>query len=217
LLTVSNGGGGASICGVGGLSTALANNTPTPLRRWCELGFQFFIRWRIGGVRWSGGRDGRWRIPLRAASLLLPQRRMRILSVSAPGDSSGEVAASFAPLQQWRGGRFFCSSSASLLGVLSGRRPWGRIPSSPATSMAPAGEGGWLSRLLRTGVGVGCGFWMGPVLEATVTASGAAVAGGGRRRARRRRPSGPVSGDGVEWWRRRPFWNKISRAPPRRW
>ena len=72
--------------------------------------------------------------------------------------------------------------------------------------MAPAGEGGWLFaapveggrrrvRLLR----------MGPALEATVTASGVAAAGGGRRRARRRRPSGPVSGDGVEWWRRRPL------------
>jgi len=50
--------------------------------------------------------------------------------------------------------------------------------------------------------------------EEAVTASGAAVAGGGRRRARRRRPSGLVSGDGVEWWRRRLFWNKISRTPP---
>ena len=84
--------------------------------------------------------------------------------------------------------------------------------------MAPAGEGGLALaapaeggrrrvRLLR----------VGPALEAMVTASGAAAVGGGRRRARRRRPSGLVSGDGVEWWRRHPLWNKISRAPPRRW
>ena len=32
-------------------------------------------------------------------------------------------------------------------------------------------------RLMRRGVGVGCGFRMGPVFEATVTASGAAAAG----------------------------------------
>ena len=84
--------------------------------------------------------------------------------------------------------------------------------------MAPTGEGGLALaapaeggrsrvRLLR----------VEPALEAMVTASAAAAVGSGRRHARRRPPSGLVSGDGVEWWQRRPLWNKISRAQSRRW